>query len=272
MEPQTEIQGRIFAAADSLYQHGGLGAFPTVDAVRKSAHVNMNDASVGMRLWRRAQKQMAVPEASAVPEGVQRASMAALVVLWRDAQLVANESFQSSRAGWEAERAETDESHRQLADAFEAQAAELRAAIAKTDDLTGQAEKLRIMSERVQAQLAAVREEALTAHAAERVSEARASEIGMRAADLREELNQAYREMTRLRTDMERLNKVHAAEASKLADTEAAAARKAAEDLAVALAETREARESAAALRGEVGALQAQHAALLRRLSPSASS
>ena len=78
--------------------------------------------------------------------------------------------------------------------------------------------------------------------------------------------------MTRLRADMERLNKVHAAEASKSADTEAAAARKAAEDLAVALAETREARESAAALRGEVGALQAQHAALLRRLSPSASS
>ena len=55
MELTKDTRDRIFAAADSLYEQAGRAAFPTVDAVRKTAKVNMNDASAGMKEWRRAQ-------------------------------------------------------------------------------------------------------------------------------------------------------------------------------------------------------------------------
>jgi colicin import membrane protein len=47
-----ETQDRIFAAADMLYEKKDRASFPTVDAVRKAAKVNMNDASAGMKAWR----------------------------------------------------------------------------------------------------------------------------------------------------------------------------------------------------------------------------
>ena len=55
MELTKETRDRIYAAADALFEQNGRDAFPTVDAVRKAARVNMNDASSGMKEWRRAQ-------------------------------------------------------------------------------------------------------------------------------------------------------------------------------------------------------------------------
>lgn len=47
MELASDTLARIFSAADSLFEEAGQSGFPTVDAVRKSARVNMNDASAG---------------------------------------------------------------------------------------------------------------------------------------------------------------------------------------------------------------------------------
>lgn len=61
MELTKETRDRIFAAADELFEQNGRDGFPTVDAVRKAARVNMNDASSGMKEWRRAQTAQAAP-------------------------------------------------------------------------------------------------------------------------------------------------------------------------------------------------------------------
>ena len=103
MELAKDTRDRIFAAADSLYEQAGRAAFPTVDAVRKVARVNMNDASAGMKEWRRAQTAQAAPVAVQVPEAVQQASSAALASLWKEAQELANESLRAAQAGWDAD-------------------------------------------------------------------------------------------------------------------------------------------------------------------------
>ena len=108
MELAKDTRDRIFAAADSLYEQAGRAAFPTVDAVRKVARVNMNDASAGMKEWRRAQTAQAAPVAVKVPEAVQQASSAALASLWKEAQELANESLRAAQAGWDAERIEAE--------------------------------------------------------------------------------------------------------------------------------------------------------------------
>ena len=99
MELTKDTRDRIFAAADSLYEQAGRAAFPTVDAVRKTARVNMNDASAGMKDWRRAQTAQAAPVAVQVPEAVMQASSAALSALWQEAQELANESLRAAQAG-----------------------------------------------------------------------------------------------------------------------------------------------------------------------------
>lgn len=96
MELTKETRDRIYAAADALFEQNGRDAFPTVDAVRKAARVNMNDASSGMKEWRRAQTAQAAPVAVQVPEAVSAAGGQAVAVLWQQAQELANTS--STRA------------------------------------------------------------------------------------------------------------------------------------------------------------------------------
>ena len=82
MELTKETRDRIYAAADALFEQNGRDAFPTVDAVRKAARVNMNDASSGMKEWRRAQTAQAAPVAVRVPEAVSAAGGPAVAGLW----------------------------------------------------------------------------------------------------------------------------------------------------------------------------------------------
>ena len=48
----NEIEDRIFAAANALYEEGGRQSFPTVDVVRKAVRASMNDVCTAMRTWR----------------------------------------------------------------------------------------------------------------------------------------------------------------------------------------------------------------------------
>ncbi|WP_234714358.1 DNA-binding protein, partial [Xanthomonas perforans] len=109
-----DARDRILTAADSLYDQAGREVFPTVDAVRKAAKVNMNDASTVMKEWRRMQTRPAV--VVQVPEAVQQVASTAVLALWQAAQDAANDALRAAQAGWEAERQEADALSQQMAD------------------------------------------------------------------------------------------------------------------------------------------------------------
>lgn len=296
MELAKDTRDRIFAAADSLYYQAGRAAFPTVDAVRKTARANMNDASAGMKEWRRAQTAQAAPVAVQVPEVVQQASSAALAALWREAQELANESLRAAQAGWDAERVEADTINKQMADAYEGQAAELDAAGAALE-----AEKAAAAQQAQE--LATVRQQLADASSRADKAEARIAEIEHRAADLRGELDRAHADADHLRTEnaegrkqaTAEIEAAHAAadaargevvkvqaraEAAELSHIEqhkqaAAEAHRADERMTKAQTERDQARqdagsarERAAELSGQLTAHQEQTAAILDRLAP----
>lgn len=122
---------------------GKRGNFPTVDAVRKKARVNMNDASTGMKEWRRAQSATANPVPPQLPPELQASCSSALAVLWAEATSLANESLRAAKAGWEAERQEAEELARQMTAAYDLQAAELEAAQHEVKSLNADAAAMR---------------------------------------------------------------------------------------------------------------------------------
>ena len=95
MNLSSELYERICMAADALHAQGGGAAFPTVDAVRKAAKVSMNDASAGMREWRRAHTVQAGMAATSVPEKIREAGLAALAGIWNEPR-----AWPASRCAW----------------------------------------------------------------------------------------------------------------------------------------------------------------------------
>jgi colicin import membrane protein len=267
MELANETRERIFSAADSLYEQAGHTDFPTVDAVRKIARVNMNDASLGMKQWRRAHTLQAAPTLIQVPESVRQASTLALSVLWRDAQQVAEEGLHLARARWETERLESETLHRQLADAFEVQAAEFTAASDEITRLRAEIVKLRSDKADLAKELQAVARDLVSGRAAVEREQVRSEEMCRSAKDLRNELDHSHNEAARLRSELERERKKRTAETAEVREAlKSTLARVEAErDTAVQCAN--EARELAAALRGQLDLAKEQTAALLQMVS-----
>lgn len=216
MELAKETRERIFSAADALYEQANRANFPTVDAVRKTAKVNMNDASAGMKEWRRAQTAQAAPLAVNVPDAVQQASNAAMAALWQQAQELANESLRAAQAGWEAERAESDTLTKQMADAYEAVAAELDATRDELGRLTASAEQTEIARQSLQAQLIDTSRSLTTATAALERAEARTIEIERRANELRTELDHSHQEAGKVQAELSSVRQAHAVEVEAL--------------------------------------------------------
>jgi hypothetical protein len=102
-----EIQDRIFAAAEMLYEKKDRVSFPTVDAVRKAAKVNMNDASAGMKAWRSEHTDQK-NNSKDVPEMIKQIGKKAINSLWRESEKLATEALRAAQAGWDAERAELE--------------------------------------------------------------------------------------------------------------------------------------------------------------------
>ena len=203
---------RIFAAADSLYEQNGHAAFPTVDAVRKTARVNMNDASTGMKQWRHARMNQAIPVAVHVPEGIQQVNAAALAALWQAAQELASESLRAARTGWDMERAESETLNKQMADAYEGKAAELEAVQAAIVQLEIESGHMAADRARLGGALDDAHRELATAKGAAERFEATAIEIGHRAADLRTELDHAHKEVGKARAELAGIRQDHARE------------------------------------------------------------
>jgi len=280
MELAQETRDRIFTAADSLYEQVGRTAFPTVDAVRKAAKVSMGNASAGMKEWRRAQTAQAAPALVQVPETIQQASHTALAVLWQEAQELANESLRAAQAGWDVERVEAETLNKEMADAYEAQAAELETAKtriatleAEANTATLHAEQQRKMIEDIDTVLTSLRQQVATA-------EARASELRLalehaqkETQQLRTERDQAHEKTTAYANQAQTLS-AELAKVQAKAETEhqahqeqkktaAAEVHRQAERLTAAKAErdaarheASQAREEAATLRGQLQALQ----------------
>jgi colicin import membrane protein len=192
METATVIRTRIFNAASELYEESDRIDFPTVDAVRKRARVNMNEASTCMREWRRIQKTQAAPATVEVPPAVQQVAAATLAELWSAAVALAAESMRSAQAQWDAERAEADTLAEQMANAFEEQSAELRIANASVAELREVAATASVANGRLERQLADIEHDLDTARDAARLADIRATEIERRADDLCSELDRAH--------------------------------------------------------------------------------
>lgn len=194
MELNKETRDRIFAAADELFEQGDRENFPTVDAVRKAARVNMNDASAGMREWRRQRTAQAAPLAVQVPDAVQQAGNQAVAALWQAAQALANESLQAAQAGWDRERNELEAVRGELADAFEAQARELEEAQARVTLLEQQAAETAELAARQAQDLAEARTALAGAEQRAALASQRADEVERRAQELRAELDYAHQD------------------------------------------------------------------------------
>ena len=192
---------RITIAADQLYEEGGRSGFPNVDAVRRKARVNMNDASNVMRAWRRAQTEAAAPLSSSIPGSVQAASQAMLTAVWNAATNAANTNLQTAQAGWEQERAEAEACRYQLATAFDNQSEELATAhrnlIAMEQKLTDQGSELLSLTSSVARHMLELTE----AQGRAATAEVRSEEIAKRADDLKTELARAH-----ANADQERLD------------------------------------------------------------------
>ncbi|MGY4883575.1 UNVERIFIED_CONTAM: DNA-binding protein [Xanthomonas citri pv. eucalyptorum] len=183
MELPKDTRDRIFAAADALFEQAGREVFPTVDAVRKVAKVNMNDASTAMKEWRRAQARPA--PVVQVPEAVQQVASTAVLALWQAAQDAANDALRAAQAGWEAERQEADALSQQMADAYEAQALELEAAQARIAELEAAMQQAVTAAATHQAAIDQVHTELVDL-------QQRASTAEARASELRTELDRAH--------------------------------------------------------------------------------
>lgn len=240
---QLSAKDRVFAAATSLWEKAGRQAFPTVDAVRKEAKVNMNDASAFMKDWRLMQNSQALPGAVVIPDAVQQAQAQALAALWAAASDAAGDVLRGERLLWDKERAEIEAVAQEQGEAYEALArelAEVRATLAERDEqLAVERELVRSM----QAQIDRLKGELTEAVSAEALAKARVDEVVKRADDLARELALSHDEATRQREAFADLQGDHARQRD---ECEQLRAREAA------------AREEAAKMRGQAESLAAQ--------------
>lgn len=212
MKPVSDILERVFTAADNLFEHSGRAAFPTVDAVRKAARVNMNDANSGMREWRRMQISRAAPVPIAVPSTIMQAQAALASELWQAAQTCAAESLVVAQAAWDAERQQLETINKEMADAFELQLAELDATRGELNSCSERASSAVTSCELMRKELEALRARLTVAEGEAKRSEVRAEEVTRRADELRRELDYAHQELVEAHAGSRDARRVHADE------------------------------------------------------------
>lgn len=272
MAINVDIKERIFAAADQLHAESPTGEFPGVEAVRQLSRAGMNNVVEAMKEWRQRQRKQVQSIKEPIPTSLQTVLAEMGQNMWATALQLANESLESAKAAFEAEKTDLVELSAQQSEAFERQASHF---------------------ERAKAELGALRADLAEALARAERAEAKVDEIERRAADLRSELDRAYKDLDHARTGLaEQLQAakdasderdVARAELLK-AETAAEVDRRAREELRqhmeIEIAGLRteldrergtasEAREKFAGMEGQLVATQTQMAALLDRLNKS---
>lgn len=192
MHHDADSTTRIMAAADELFEQGGRAQFPTVDAVRKAAHVSMNDATNVMKEWRRAQLAGRRPDPVQVPSALHDIHRAGLEALWIAAQEHATQSMADMRVAWDAERAENEQLNREMVVAFEAQTTELEHANAEHVAFRQRIAQMEAEAHAHSESVSCMQTKLNAAEAEVRTHAARAVEIERRAQELRLELDRAH--------------------------------------------------------------------------------
>lgn len=247
MDTSPAIRDRIIAAADALYAESGRRNFPTVDAVRKLAKVNINDASNCMREWRRTHAVQNETPQLQVPEALHLTCTTAFQVLWKEAVNLSSETLRMAQAGWEAERADAEAMNEQIARACAAQEEELLAAKSAIETQAGEIMRLNELLTASQHRADVAERSVVELRTAVSHLEATSLETGRRADDLRQALDQA-----------------HASHAS-IASDQTALLRRQAEEIATLRSELESVRQKA-----DVAAANA-HAALITAVEEAAS-
>lgn len=212
MKPASDIMDRIYAAADCLFEQSGGSAYPTVDAVRKAARVNMNDANSGMREWRRNQMARAVPAPVQVPAAIMAAHATLAGQVWQAAQAVAGESLAVAQAAWDAERSQLEALNREMADAFEVQAVELDALNDRMRAVAEQAERAASSAASLAEEVDDFRVRLAASESDARRDGARVEEVGRRADELRRELDRSHQELAAAHAGGREAMRAHAEE------------------------------------------------------------
>lgn len=192
MKNGGEAFERVWSAADALFEQGDRSVFPTVDAVRKAAQVNMNDASTAMREWRQRQIDKAKRSDLPVPIALERSFRQALEAMWSAAQSAAGQALDEAQGAWDVERQEAQTLTGQMGEAFDAQSREMQAARENLEALERQRRELQAQNEDLQMQLVQCQADATRAEAGADQAVIKAEEAERRAADLRQELDHAH--------------------------------------------------------------------------------
>lgn len=207
---------RIFAAADELYAETGKNSFPSVDAVRKKARVNMNDACTGMKDWRRAQTTTTKAVSTQLPAELQARGSNLLSGFWDEATKLANDSLLAAQAGWEVERQESEELSRQMAAAYDAQSSEIASADHENSRLKEQVlllnDEIHSLQQKL-SQMSAERDR--TQHEISEIT-ALTFELRKRVDDAREAEDRAREDATRARAETADLRSSHADQIERL--------------------------------------------------------
>lgn len=201
MNAISTVRDRIFAAADLLFKQSGCTSFPTVDAVRKQAKVNMNDAATGMREWRRTQTVQVAQADSVMPTALHGSCVKALEGLWTEATAIANEALRAAQAGWEAERGENDTLREQIATAFEEQTKELEQANSTILSLQDELHEMRENLDRAKLELQAEARQTDRAEQAARQAEAKVSELQRLSTELSAEVAHGRQQLDAMTTN-----------------------------------------------------------------------
>jgi chromosome segregation ATPase len=241
---------RIHLAADSLFEQNERASFPTVDAVRKAARVNMSDANSGMREWRRNQLARAAPARVQLPAAIAQAQAALAAELWQTAQTAAGESLAVAQAAWGAERQQLETLNKEMAEAFEAQAAELEIVRGELESRSTQAESAASACARLQLQLEALQTRLASAEHDAKRDAMRLEEAIRRADELRRDLDHAHQELAAAHIGGHEARRAHADELSAV---------------------RADARQAEAVLREELEALRRQQRALMQIVSGASS-
>lgn len=192
MDTSPSVRDRINTAADALYEESGRRTMPTVDAVRKLAKVNINDASTCMREWRHARSAPAEVRQAHLPEPLQLSCVTALRALWVEAVNLSGETLRMAQAGWDAERADAEALNEQIGSACAALEDELLTTKTQLESQKEINAKLNEQLDVSQSRAAEAEHSVVELRIAASHLEARLMEIGRRTDDLRQALEQAH--------------------------------------------------------------------------------
>lgn len=255
MDTSPSVRDRINTAADALYEESGRRTMPTVDAVRKLAKVNINDASTCMREWRRARSAPAEVRQAHLPEPLQLSCVTALRALWVEAVNLSGETLRMAQAGWDAERADAEALNEQIGSACAALEDELLTTKTQLESQKEINAKLNEQLDVSQSRAAEAEQSVVELRIAASHLEAKSMEIGRRTDDLRQALEQAHATYIASLSEQSTSLRVQREEIGTLRN-ELEIARQKAEASAVAMREElRMAVEETARLRGSLDAI-----------------